>query len=43
LPNGELVRFGPESHHEILRETDAVRDRAMDAIDAFLAQVLDGA
>ncbi len=43
LPNVELVRFGPESHHEILRETDAVRDRAMDAIDAFLAQVLDGA
>ena len=43
LPNVELVRFGPESHHEILRETDAVRDRAMDAIDAFLARVLDRA
>lgn len=36
LPNGELVEFGPEAHHEILRETDDVRDRAMDAIGEFL-------
>jgi lysophospholipase len=36
LPHGELLRFGPEAHHEVLRERDAVRDRALVAIDAFL-------
>lgn len=36
LPHGELVRFGGEARHEILRETDFVRDRALAAIDAFL-------
>lgn len=39
LPNGELVEFGNESAHEILREVDAVRDRAMDAIASFLDRV----
>lgn len=36
LPNGELVEFGEEAHHEILREVDAVRNRAMNAIADFL-------
>lgn len=36
LPDCDLVRFGPESAHEILREADPVRDRALAAIDAFL-------
>ncbi len=36
LPDAQLVRFGPESAHEILREADPVRDRAIAAIDAFL-------
>jgi lysophospholipase len=36
LPHGELLRFGGEARHEILREVDAVRDRALSAIDAFL-------
>ena len=36
LPRGELIRFGPESAHEILREADPVRDRALAAIDEFL-------
>ncbi|MGN6497524.1 MAG: alpha/beta fold hydrolase [Tsuneonella sp.] len=36
LPNCELVRFGKEAHHEILREADPVRDRAMAAIADFL-------
>lgn len=36
LPHGELIRFGRESAHEILREADPVRDRALAAIDAFL-------
>ena len=36
LPKGELVAFGPEAHHEILRETDNVRNRAMEAIEQFL-------
>jgi lysophospholipase len=36
LPNGELLQFGAEARHEILREVDAVRDRAIGAIDEFL-------
>ncbi|MFA7604491.1 MAG: alpha/beta hydrolase, partial [Novosphingobium sp.] len=36
LPHAELLRFGAESRHEILRETDPVRDAALAAIDAFL-------
>lgn len=36
LPRVELVRFGAESAHEILREDDAVRLRAYRLIDAFL-------
>lgn len=36
LPNGELVPFGKEARHEILREVDAVRDRALDAVTEFL-------
>ena len=36
LPAAELVRFGPEAAHELLREADPVRDRAIAAIDAFL-------
>lgn len=36
LGDVELLRFGPESAHEILREADPVRSRAIAAIDAFL-------
>ena len=36
LPDVELLRFGRESAHEILREADPVRRRALAAIDAFL-------
>ncbi|MEM9501300.1 MAG: alpha/beta hydrolase [Pseudomonadota bacterium] len=36
LPRGEMVEFGEEAHHEILREVDDVRDRAMGAIARFL-------
>ena len=39
FPNGELVAFGKEAHHEILREGDVVRGRAMDAITEFLDRV----
>lgn len=39
LPDAELLAFGDEAHHEILRETDEVRDRALDGIDAFLDRV----
>ncbi|WP_435202923.1 alpha/beta hydrolase [Qipengyuania sp. 902] len=39
LSKGELIAFGPEAHHEILRETDDVRDRAMNAIEEFLDRV----
>ena len=36
LPDCTVVRFGAESAHEILREADPVRDRAIAAIDSFL-------
>ena len=36
MPHAELVTFGPEAAHEILREVDPVRNRALAAIDAFL-------
>ncbi len=36
MPHAELVRFGAEARHEILREADPVRDQALAAIDAFL-------
>lgn len=39
LPRGELFSFGRECRHEILRETDAVRDRALEAIRDFLDRV----
>lgn len=38
LPRAEIVRFGVESAHEILREADPVRTRALSAIDAFVAR-----
>jgi lysophospholipase len=40
MPKGEMIAFGNESHHEILREVDAVRDRAMAGIAEFLDRVL---
>lgn len=40
IPNAELLRFGKEAHHEILREGDLVRSLAMDAIAHFLDQVV---
>lgn len=39
LPRGELVSFGEEARHELLREEDSVRDRVIAAIDGFLARV----
>lgn len=36
VPGAEVVRFGDEAAHELLREADPVRDRAIAAIDAFL-------
>lgn len=36
LPNAQALWFGSEAAHEILREVDAVRDRALAGIDGFL-------
>ena len=36
LPDAQVERFGPESAHEILREEDSVRSRAIAAIESFL-------
>jgi lysophospholipase len=40
VPRAQLIRFGPESRHEILRESDAVRDKAVAAIDDFLDRMV---
>ncbi len=40
LPRGEVFIFGAEARHEILREVDAVRDLAIEAIDGFLATIV---
>lgn len=39
LPNGELIAFGDEARHEILREVDEVRGRMLDGVDDFLGRV----
>ena len=39
LPAGELLDFGKEAHHEILREVPVVRDKAMQGIAHFLDRV----
>lgn len=36
----ELVNFGEQARHEILREADPVRSEALDRIDLFLARAL---
>lgn len=36
LPDAEALLLGEEARHEILREIDPVRDRALAAIDGFL-------
>lgn len=36
LPRAQLVSWGREARHEILREVDLVREKAMHAIDDFL-------
>jgi lysophospholipase len=38
LPAATLIRFGTGAAHELLREADPVRERAMTAIDDFLAR-----
>ncbi|MFM5894194.1 MAG: alpha/beta hydrolase [Novosphingobium sp.] len=42
LRDCELVHFGSEAAHEILREADPVRDRALAACDAFLTRIAAG-
>ncbi|HUQ13077.1 MAG TPA: alpha/beta hydrolase [Novosphingobium sp.] len=39
LPRAQLARFDGEARHEILREADPVRDKALRLIDEFLDQV----
>ena len=39
LPHGEIFVLGNEARHELLREEDAVRDRVIAAIDAFLLSI----
>ena len=40
LPRAEIAWFGTEAAHEILREADPVRDRALAQIDAFLERLV---
>ena len=39
IPGASLLMFGPEARHEILREADPVRLKAIGAIDEFLDRV----
>ena len=39
LPDCELVHFGKDARHEVLREVDPVRNRALAACDAMLERV----
>jgi lysophospholipase len=39
LPDCQLIHFGEEAAHEILREEDRVRGRALAACDAFLERI----
>ena len=38
LPNATMAAWGSEGRHELLRESDAVRDKVIAAIDGFLAE-----
>jgi lysophospholipase len=40
LPNAQALWFGAEARHEILREVDPVRDRALAAMDRFLDEAV---
>ena len=42
LPHGRLETFGNEARHEILRESDGVRDRALAVVDSFLDETVPG-
>ena len=42
LPNVQLINYGKASHHEVLREADAVRIPALAAADAFLDRIAGG-
>ena len=39
LPNAEMLSFGAEARHEILREEDGVRGKALAFIDGFLDRI----
>ncbi len=43
MTRAQLVRFGAEARHEILREADPVRTKALRLIDEFLDQVVPAA
>jgi lysophospholipase len=36
LPNAQLLLFGSEAAHELLRETDTIRNQILQAIETFL-------
>ena len=42
LPRCQLVTFADGARHELLREADPVRDRAIAAIDRFLDEAVTG-
>lgn len=39
LPDVRLINYGKAAHHEVLREADPVRDRALAEIDTLLARI----
>jgi lysophospholipase len=43
LPHVQLVSFGREAAHELLREADGVRNKVLESIDSFLDRAVPGA
>jgi lysophospholipase len=43
IPGAELLVFGREARHEVLRESDSIRDKVLMTIDDFLARRVLGA
>jgi lysophospholipase len=42
IPGAELLAFGREARHEVLREADPIRDKVLQTIDDFLARKATG-
>ncbi len=42
IPDAQMLSFGREARHEVLREADPIRDKVLQTIDEFLARKVAG-